>query len=334
MDKPRFEQVYDFENIYQSAKEVLCGKRFLPHELYLSYNLEEILINIQNHLIWRTYEPEPYSNFYVYDPKLRLISAPSLIDRINQTALCRALEPYVDKRLDFDSYACRDDKGTLKAAERVAYFINRPDCSHYLYFDIRKFFESVPIFKLEEIYENFVTDDEGILWMLHKIFMNECSGVGLKKGCRTSQLSANIYLNELDFYLRHTLLCKHFLHYMDDYLIFDSDLKRLEELKVAIPEFLKSLSLELNEKTRIGESAAGLCYVGYKIMPDYKLIKKITMDRQRSDIKAWKSDKITDEELYRKLASRYGHCQGTASYKWISGELLKVLHEITERHQL
>ena len=327
MKKPDFEQIYDFENIYQSAKEVLNGKKFLPHELELSFNLEEVLINIQNNLIWRTYEPSPYSNFYVYDPKMRLISAPGLIDRINQTMLCRVLEPYIGPRLDFDSYACREGKGSLKAAERAAHFINRPDCNYYLYFDIKKFFESVPIFKLEETYRNFVTDDEGILWMLHKIFMNECNGVGLKKGCRTSQLSANIYLNELDFYLRHTLHCKHFLHYMDDYLIFDSDLKRLEELKYEIPEFLKSLFLELNGKTRIGASAAGVCFVGYKIMPDYKIVKKMTMDRQKSDFKAWKNRIIDNEALYRKLASRYGHCQGTASYKWISEELLKVLHE-------
>ena len=332
MKKPDFEQVYDFENIYQSAKEVLCGKKFLPHELELSFNLEEVLINIQNNLIWRTYEPSPYSNFYVYDPKMRLISAPGLIDRINQTMICRVLEPYIDPRLDFDSYACREGKGSLKAAERVAHFINRPDCKYYLYFDIRKFFESVPIFKLEEVYRTFVTDDDGILWMLHKIFMNECNGVGLKKGCRTSQLSANIYLNELDFYLRHTLHCKHFLHYMDDYLVFDSDLKRLEELKYEIPEFLKILFLELNGKTRIGESAAGIGFVGYKIMSDYKIVKKVTMDRQKSDFKAWENGIISDEDLYRKLASRYGHCKGTASYKWISEELLKVLHkELTKQ---
>ena len=71
MDKPRFEQVYDFENIYQSAKEVLCGKKFLPHELYLSYNLESVLINIQNNLIWHTYEPGPYSNFLCTRSKIK-----------------------------------------------------------------------------------------------------------------------------------------------------------------------------------------------------------------------------------------------------------------------
>jgi hypothetical protein len=101
----------------------------------------------------------------------------------------------------------------------------------------------------------------------------------------------------------------------------------LEELKYEIPEFLETLFLGLNDKTRIGESAAGLCYVGYRIMPDYKLVKKITMDRQKNDVKAWHNGKITDDELYAKLASRYGHCQGTASYKWISEELLKILHE-------
>lgn len=53
----------------------------------------------------------------------------------------------------------------------------------------------------------------------------------------------------------------------------------------------------------------------------------MTMDRQKSDFKAWKNGIIDNEALYRKLASRYGHCQGTASYKWISEELLKVLHE-------
>ena len=324
MDKPKFNEVYDFENLYQSAYETIADKRLYPEEIKFTYNLEENLINIQNQLIWHTYIPGNYNEFWVYDPKKRLISAPELQDRVIHTSLCRVLEQYIDPRLDFDSYACRKDKGTLAAANRAGLFANK--YTYFVYFDIKSFFDSIPILKLEEIYLKRFVDDSEIMWLLNTILMKDCNGKGLKKGCRTSQLSANVYLNELDHFIRHSLKVKAYVRYMDDFMIFSDNIEYLKYCLNEIATFLKeNLLLKLNEKTFIGGTSQCFEFVGYRIFKDYKIIRKVALDRSSSTMKAWQNDKIDDLSFYRSTASRVGHCQGTSSYKWYCEYLLKAL---------
>ena len=118
MNKPVYADVYDFENIYQAAKETISDKRFLPEELRFMARLEENLIDIQNQLIWHTYTPNDDYVFTVHDPKTRIINAPELKDRVVHSSLCRILEKYIDPRLDFDSYACREGKGNYDGLSR------------------------------------------------------------------------------------------------------------------------------------------------------------------------------------------------------------------------
>lgn len=324
MYKPKFSEVYDFENLYCAAIETVKNKKFYPDELKFTSNLEENLIELQNQLIWHTYTPGSYYEFWVYDPKKRLICAPELKDRIIHAALCRVLEKYIDLRLDYDSYACRKGKGTLKAANRAGIFANR--YSHFAYFDIKGFFDSIPVWKLEEIYIKRFIDDAEIMWLLHTIFMKNCNGLGIKKGCRTSQLSANVYLNELDHFIRHTLKAKAFVRYMDDFIIFSNDAKYLKYVWQEIAHYIEEkLFLRLNSKTYIGLTAQGFEFVGFRIFKDYKIVRKIALNRSAAVFKQWKNNKIDHLSFYRSAASRAGHCQGTASYKWYCEYLLKAL---------
>ena len=228
MDKPEYKDVYDFENLYQAAIETIQDKKLYPEELHFGNNLEDELIKIQNDLIWHTYTPGEYCYFYVYDPKERLICAPSLRDRVVQSALCRVLERYIEPRFDYDSYACRKEKGTLAAANRAALFTKNN--TYFAYFDIKGFFDNIPVMQLEQVYLKRFVDDIEIMWLLHTIFMKDCNGVGIKKGCRTSQLSANVYLNELDHFIRHKLKAKCFVRNMDDFMIFSKIIRLSESL--------------------------------------------------------------------------------------------------------
>lgn len=322
--KPVYSDVYDFENLYQAAKETVQDKRFYPDELKFTSNLEENLIELQNMLIWHTYQPGSYYKFWVYDPKKRLICAPELKDRIIQTALCRIIERYINPRLDYNSYACIPEKGTLAAANKAAIFANK--YTYFLYLDIEHFFDSVPVLPLEKVYHNRFIDDAEIMWLLHTIFMNDCNGVGLKKGCRTSQLSANVYLNEIDHFIRHELKGKAFVRYMDDSLIFNNSVDFLKDCQEQLSEFIeKNYFLKYNKKSYIGETSHGFNFVGYKIFPKYKIIRKIALDRSSLNLKAWQNGKVDDISFYRSTASRVGHCEGTSSYKWYCEYLLKAL---------
>lgn len=324
MDKPEYKDVYDFENLYQAAIETIQDKKLYPEELHFGNNLEDELIKIQNDLIWHTYTPGEYCYFYVYDPKERLICAPSLRDRVVQSALCRVLERYIEPSFDYDSYACRKEKGTLAAANRAALFAKNN--TYFAYFDIKGFFDNIPVMQLEQVYLKRFVDDIEIMWLLHTIFMKDCNGVGIKKGCRTSQLSANVYLNELDHFIRHKLKAKCFVRNMDDFMIFSNDLNYLKSCVTQISNFLQDeLFLQLNSKTHIGMTSQGFVFVGYMIHKDYKIVRKLVLDRSSTAMKAWQAGKIEDEAFYKSTASRVGHCQGTSSYKWYCEFLLKAL---------
>ena len=284
MDKPIFSEVYDFENLYCAAYETIQDKKYYPEELQFASNLEEELIKLQNELIWHSYIPGDYCYFWVYDPKKRLICAPELRDRIVHTAVCRVIERYIEPRLDYDSYACRKGKGALDAANRAGLYANK--YSHFVYFDIKGFFDSIPVLPLEEVYLKHFVDDSEIMWLLHTIFMKDCNGVGIKKGCRTSQLSANVYLNELDHFIRHTLKAKAYVRYMDDFIIFSNDAEYLKYCWAEIARFLEEkLFLKLNDKTFIGVTSQGFEFVGYRIFKDYKIIRKNSLRQKCRDIK-------------------------------------------------
>ena len=107
-----YEKIYDFENLHKAWEEARKGKRYRDDVLIFNQNYEEHLIDIQNHLIYGTYEVGRYHTFYVYEPKKRLIMSLPFKDRIVQWAIYRQLAPIYDKTFICDSYACRKGKGT------------------------------------------------------------------------------------------------------------------------------------------------------------------------------------------------------------------------------
>lgn len=142
-----YEKIYDFENLHKAWEEARKGKRYRDDVLIFNRNYEEQLINIQNHLIYETYEVGKYHTFYVYEPKKRLIMSLPFKDRIVQWAIYRQLFPLYEKTFIFDSYACRKGKGTHKAADRLQYWLRqterKPERYYYLKMDISKYFYRV-----------------------------------------------------------------------------------------------------------------------------------------------------------------------------------------------
>lgn len=114
-----YEQIYDFENLYQAYLKARKNKRYRAEVLEFSANLEENLIQIQNELIWKMYQVGRYREFYVYEPKKRLIMALPFKDRVVQWAMYLVLNPLFNKTFIEHSYACRVGKGTHRAADKL-----------------------------------------------------------------------------------------------------------------------------------------------------------------------------------------------------------------------
>ncbi len=114
---------------------------------------------------------------------------------------------------------------------------------------------------------------------------NEVTGderlTGVPLGNLTSQLFANIYLNELDQFIKHKIKARYYIRYMDDFLILCYNKKELAGIKEKIKVFLSAeLKLDLHpKKCNIFPVNKGIDFLGYRIFANYRLLRKSTVKR-------------------------------------------------------
>jgi retron-type reverse transcriptase len=233
------------------------------------FNLEDNLFQLHRELKIKTYQHSNYTTFNIYDPKLRRIHKACVRDRVLQHAIFRILYPIFDKTFIFDSYSCRINKGTHKAVKRLKRFClklsqNNKKIIFALKCDIRKFFDSVNQDILLNLIKKKIKDEKAV-WLIEKIVSSFEKGLPL--GNVTSQLFANIYLNELDYFIKQNSRERYYLRYCDDFIILNRNRDYLEKLPHIINNFLKSkleLNLHLN-KIIIRKYKQGIDFLGYVV---------------------------------------------------------------------
>ena len=145
-----------------------------------------------------------------------------------------------------------------------------------------------------------------MIWLIKTILKNhktDVPGKGMPIGNLTSQFFANVYLNELDWFVKHELKVKYYIRYVDDFVILHRDKKMLMKLKGEIDSFLKTgLKVELHpEKTRIIRLNDGITFLGFRIFQKHRLLKKSNSRRIWKRIKKFKEKydegKITMEQI-------------------------------------
>ena len=271
------------ERAYRNARK---QKRYRDEILVFSNDLDAHLLAIQEQMRAGTFHFGPYRRHWVYVPKKRLVMALPFDSRIVQWSVYQALNPFFDKIMIEDSYACREYKGSLAAAQRLQYWLKiaegKPQQWYALKLDISKYFYRVDHAVLLEILGERIKDPQ-LLDLLRNIidcdgerfglprFMGPddaaeadwLDGIGMPIGNLTSQLFANIYLNELDQFCKHTLHIRRYVRYMDDIIILAPDKETANQWKEEIGQFLSDrLHLDSNRKTAV-RPADKIEFVGY-----------------------------------------------------------------------
>lgn len=347
-----YEQIYDFENLYQAYLEARKGKRYRIEVLKFTNHLEENLIQIQNELIWKMYEVGRYREFFVHEPKKRLIMALPFKDRVVQWAIYRVLNPYLEKGFIQDSFACRIGFGTHKAVARLQYWLRYMSRRHERFYalklDISKYFYRIDHDVLMGILHRRI-GDEDLLWLLetivrcehtkfgiplgdHEFEAERVGGLGMPIGNLTSQMFANLYLNELDQYAKQTLRVKHYLRYMDDVLVLHEDKKYLWDLKEQLEEFITyQLHLKLNNKTMVRTVSQGVEFVGYRVWPTHRKLRKKTAKKMRRRLryltKAYQRGEVSIKDVKNSLQSYRGVMQHANCYH-LNQKILKQVSDI------
>jgi retron-type reverse transcriptase len=279
-----------------------------------------------------TYKHGPYKGFWIHDPKLRRIHKATVRDRVLHHAIFSVLNPIFEPTFIPNSFSCRVGKGTHKGMKKIADMVrsvsqNSTRQCYALKCDIKKFFDSVDHDILIGILEKKIKDKK-VMDLMQEIIEsfvakrpNLFDRRGIPIGNLTSQIFANIYMNEFDQFIKHDLKIKHYARYTDDFIIVSTDKTYLENLINPIKDFLvKKLCLELHpNKIFITKHNRGVDFLGYVILP--KSIKLRTNTKHRifrklkENVRRYKNGEISELTLNSSLQSYLGVLSHANAYE-------------------
>ncbi len=263
------------------------GKHSRFDVLHYERNVEQNIFELHDVLQNKQYRHGSYEPFTICDPKQRLIHKATVSDRLVHQAVVSAIEPAFERQFIYDSYSCRKNKGTHAAITRLQKFLraasrNNTRTVYALKCDIKQFFASMNHEILRSLLKVQVQDPD-VLALLDEIIesLSTAPGKGIPLGNITSQLFANIYLHELDWFVKQELGEKHYLRYCDDFVFLNTDRKHLESLIQPIRDFLaERLKLTIHpDKITIHSWSQGIDYLGYVTKPYCLVLRHKTKQR-------------------------------------------------------
>ncbi len=345
------DEIFTFQNLLKCYYQCRKRKRYTIDAAKFELNFEKELLKLEKELKNHTYYPGRSVCFVVTEPKPREVFAANFKDRVVHHLLVNYLEPIWEPKFIGQSYSCRKGKGTHKAIGDLKRYIrkvsgNFQKKAYFLQIDIQSFFPSLK----KDILFNLIkrhTKNPDILWLSktiifqdptqnyhkkgqlalfkdipsHKSLFKIPKGQGLPIGNLTSQFFANVYLNELDQFVKHKLKVKFYLRYVDDLILLHQDQKQLKQWRDQIGNFLEEkLKLKLHPKKQSLQSIGkGIDFLGYIVRPSYSLVRrKVVKNLKR---KLWdfnrKKDLPRPEEIQQMVAtvnSYYGQFRHANSF--------------------
>ena len=334
-------------------KKAKKNKRFKEGVEEFEMNLEEELFKLQKELNNKIYYPKPLRRFVIRDPKSRVIHASHFRDRVVHHALVNILQPIFEPAFVYDSFANQIGKGTHKALERFDEFKRKVSkngklirdakysnqvIGYVLKADIKHYFHTVDHDKLLEIIGRKVKDEK-VIWLIKKILKNKensfpavshensCSALqnshdkGMPLGNLTSQFFANVYLSELDYFVKHELKAKFYIRYVDDFVLLDKSRENLENYITEINNFLRNeLKLELHpDKSKIFPIYHGASFLGFRVFYYHRLLKKSNIRNFRRRLESFRNLKekelISDEKITESINGWLVYAECGDTYK-------------------
>ena len=317
--------VYYFDKQKEELEKI---KEYQGKEIIL-FNLkqEEYIMWLYEQLKNKTYKHGGYTEFYVTEPKLRKIEKSRYLDRIvHRWVVDNFLEPcYVPKFIN-TSYACLKNRGMHKAAIYVKNTMRHCKVKWNEYYilkmDVSKYFDNINKKILLKILEKNIKDQE-LMWLIKEILYANKREKGLEIGNYTSQMFANIYLNEVDQYIKHKLKVRYYCRYLDDSIVIVKTKKEAKEILEKIKKYLKeNLELKLNQKTQIFKNKQGVNFCGYKINEYRMKLRDKGKRKLKKKVKKLKEEikkgNLTSKQAKKYLAGHLGYIKYANNYNLLN----------------
>ncbi|MCX6719771.1 MAG: RNA-directed DNA polymerase [Candidatus Staskawiczbacteria bacterium] len=339
-------EIFNYKKLYLAYLACRKTKRKTINALKFEYTLERNIFLLQKELETKNYKPGRSICFVVKNPSPREIFAAGFRDRVVHHLLVREIEKIGERKLIFDTFSCRKKKGTHLAVARQRKFIkiassqaSRNDV-FYLKLDISGFFMAINHDILYSLFEKLILKQnkpqqwkDDILWLAKVIIFHKPTenyiiksppvlfnlipqrkslfgapaNRGLPIGNYSSQFFANLYLNELDQFIKRNIECKYYVRYVDDFILLGKNKMVLAGLESKINQFLKNkLDLELNlSKTKFFPINRGVEFLGYFVKSDLTLVKNSVVSRFKN--KLYNKEMENAEKILAMINSYYGH---------------------------
>ena len=352
------ENTVSLKCLHGAWKKARSGKKPSANQLAFDARWADGLLNLQQQINDGSWQPKPSACFIATKPKAREIHAPDFSDRVVHHWLIPQLESIWEPLFIHDSYANRKGKGSHAAVQRLKQFVRQVHDGErggwYLQLDIHNFFNSIHRPTLWEILKKKLiktkqpesvmrvthsllrkpplsagvifhgTKQERSAVPLHKRLENAARGCGLPIGNFSSQFFANVYLDRLDQFVKHTLKAARYLRYVDDFVLIHNDRNQLLRWQHDIENFIvKELRLKLKPDIRLRPLRDGIDFLGYIIYPSHTMTRRRVVTSARTAISAWENHHVKDGKItatpkeFREItaiaASYEGHFQHSNS---------------------
>jgi RNA-directed DNA polymerase len=262
----RLEQIADPNNLREAFLRAARGKANRADVITFRERLGDELFSLRQSILAGSVQVGEFRAFTIFEPKERRIHAPCFRERVLHHAIIRLVEPYFERWLIDDVYACRRGLGREKALRRAEHYARRH--GWFLKLDVAKYFDSISHARLSTLIDARFRDARVVaLWkrIIGAYETNE--GCGLPIGALTSQFLANFYLSRIDRLAKETLRAPGYVRYMDDMALWSDDRGQLKEGRKRIEAVLmEELGLRLKANWHLQPTARGMDFLGYRVL--------------------------------------------------------------------
>ena len=339
------------EAVFDAYFDCRKAKRNSINQLRFESDLETNLVRLYDDLCDGSYKIGRSLAFVITHPKIREVWAADFRDRVVHHVIYNAISDRHYRRFIRDNYACIPGRGTHDSLRRASGFArtitqNWTKPAYFLRADVANFFNSIDKDILINLTEQHVHED----WLRvlihqvalhdprcnfsmrspqhmfnrvprHKSLMHADAGKGLPIGNLTSQFFANLYMNELDQYVKHVLKARYYGRYVDDMVLFHEDPDVLNDWYARMDKFLRSnLNIHLHpNKKHINLADKGIDFIGFIIKPGRTYLRRTSLDKCHQKIRAWERkgspiDPATLQDISQSLNSYLGMLRQVDGY--------------------